>query len=537
MRKMKIITISLILIVLIINFTPSYSSKTYLGIRMKEQNTDSSLSVASQNDTWDVETLDSDGDVGRGSSLVIDSMGNPHISYYDNNNKCLKYIKWTGSDWKITSLSGPAGAFNSLALDSNDTPHIAYMSYDENNQIILKYAKLVDNRYWYIETVDSDDVGWGVSLVIDENDVAHIGYMKYTVKNDMGVFFPKYAWKTSSSWVWHTEYVEDTFECAFGCTLDIDSEGVPHILYREWIPTEYPWYGGHILKYATKTDTGWVKTPIAEAYYMEFSSFVLDSDDSPHIVYGCCIKSPEHEWEAYDYDMYYAHRVNNNFENIIIDDTHGQLWSASIAIDSYDIPHICYCHQYFSEPNNYELKYATIKDNSWRVELVKSEQISRYAYFNSIGVDEQNTPHISYYYGDPEGGLMYAKKIRDDLPPCKPTIDGPNQGKINKEHEYTFVSNDPDAQDLFYYINWGDGNIEEWIGPFSSNEELKLTHIWNKTDKYIIKVKARDIYGSESSLETLEVSMPKTKAFNISLFFQRFFQRFPLFEKILDQII
>ncbi|KAF5426571.1 MAG: hypothetical protein C5S41_02440, partial [Candidatus Methanomarinus sp.] len=35
---------------------------------------------------WSNETVDSDGNVGGGSSIALDSNGHPHISYYDITN-------------------------------------------------------------------------------------------------------------------------------------------------------------------------------------------------------------------------------------------------------------------------------------------------------------------------------------------------------------------------------------------------------------------------------------------------------------------
>ncbi|UCD13933.1 MAG: Zn-dependent exopeptidase M28 [Thermoplasmatales archaeon] len=85
-----------------------------------------------------------------------------------------------------------------------------------------------------------------------------------------------------------------------------------------------------------------------------------------------------------------------------------------------------------------------------------------------------------------------------NMPPKVPTINGPTQGIVGEEYEYSFVSIDPEGSDVYYYIKWGDGQVEEWIGPYNSGEEINVAHVWSKQGIHSITTKAKDINDSES---------------------------------------
>ncbi|EMR75539.1 hypothetical protein MBGDF03_00355 [Thermoplasmatales archaeon SCGC AB-540-F20] len=99
--------------------------------------------------------------------------------------------------------------------------------------------------------------------------------------------------------------------------------------------------------------------------------------------------------------------------------------------------------------------------------------------------------------------------------PNPPFIDGPPRGKVGEEYEYAFNATDPNGDDvLYYYVDWDDGQTEEWVGPYDSGEEVTLSHTFDEKGTYLISAKAKDIHDAEGDWGYLEVTMPKDKPFS-----------------------
>ena len=117
-----------------------------------------------------------------------------------------------------------------------------------------------------------------------------------------------------------------------------------------------------------------------------------------------------------------------------------------------------------------------------------------------------------------------------NLPPTPPLIIGTASGKPGESYVYSIVSNDPEGSELYYFVDWDDENNSGWRGPYDSGKVATISHTWGEKGTYEVKAKAKDILGEESPWGYLEVTMPM----NQQMWFLRWFERFPILQKILD---
>lgn len=113
-----------------------------------------------------------------------------------------------------------------------------------------------------------------------------------------------------------------------------------------------------------------------------------------------------------------------------------------------------------------------------------------------------------------------------NTPPEKPDIDGTTNGSAGTSYTYTFNSVDPDGDDVYYYIKWGDDHVEIWDGPHASGVDVDIEHTYADQGTFVIEAKAKDTHGAESGWSTLQVTMPLNKVLTNPLFL-RLLERFP----------
>jgi PKD repeat protein len=99
--------------------------------------------------------------------------------------------------------------------------------------------------------------------------------------------------------------------------------------------------------------------------------------------------------------------------------------------------------------------------------------------------------------------------ISGNNPPDKPTITGSSSGKVGNEYSYRFKAIDPDKNQIYYCIDWGDNTSELTLGPYNSGYGTSGKHSWVTKGNYTIKVQTRDANNAESGYASFTVSISK----------------------------
>src|SRR4030042_492570 len=87
----------------------------------------------------------------------------------------------------------------------------------------------------------------------------------------------------------------------------------------------------------------------------------------------------------------------------------------------------------------------------------------------------------------------------DNLPPAKPSLEGPASGKRYISYQFNATTTDPEGEYIAYNFSWGEGNNTGWIMPYAeSGAIVTAQYAWIKLGMYNVTVKAKDVWGHES---------------------------------------
>jgi len=237
---------------------------------------------------WRVERVDTAGDVGAWSCIALDSLDRPRISYFDYGagaDSKLKYARWDGSAWQVVMVDTTdsiGGYGTSLALDSLDRPHISYYYGGD-----LRYA-CWNGLEWQIQKVDTAGyTGFYPSMALDSLDRPRISYRDWGGNLNL-----KYAWWDGSAW--QMEVVDTAGDVGEYTSLALDKEDSPHISYYDYTNgrLKYAWWDGASWQVEVVDAAG-----VQSGYRGTPHSLQIGSDDCPRIAFHR--ETPEDLYYAY----------------------------------------------------------------------------------------------------------------------------------------------------------------------------------------------------------------------------------------------
>jgi hypothetical protein len=521
----KKITILIIIVFLFFNLSNVGANSLSLnksGQQLKHWELDASIINQNEN-KWINCLVDTKGEVGQESSIAIDSKGKPHICYIDEKNHILKYAYWTGTKWQIETIDSEADVssmfgFVSLAIDKNDKPHILYtdewMLTEFANYGGIKYATREKGK-WNTQFVVKDNYDSSGntccystqssrSIALDNDNNPHIVFcFEKIIDQEHWVESIKYGYLSNGEWkIDSIDSVENNY-IGWELNLVLDKNDKPHICYKD--------KKNECIKYASSSEE-W-KVSIIKLGNVGNPSIAIDSNNKPHISYHDIATG----------DLVYAYFQNSWTFQKLTKNERGT--KNPIFIDEMNRPHICYV----SFDGSTKIKHMYY-DTNWIKETVAESYKGDYWLATTISdfiIDKEGNLHLTYWkqkYFD----LEYSTTMGVSLPPLKPTRpDGPSSVQKFSEKKFIFSAEDPESDEVYFYIDWGQGDME-LKGPYYSGEKATIKHRWSDEKTYNIRYMAIDNFGAYSEWsDPLTISVSRNKQSRIILDF---------FEKLMDKI-
>ncbi|MBN1280436.1 MAG: PKD domain-containing protein [Candidatus Thermoplasmatota archaeon] len=120
-------------------------------------------------------------------------------------------------------------------------------------------------------------------------------------------------------------------------------------------------------------------------------------------------------------------------------------------------------------------------------------------------------------WGNPDLGMAPTGSGTPPETPAQPT--GPTTGMVHQNYTFCVTTpDDPDGDVVFLRWYWGDGTGSNWLGPYTEGEQVCIDYAWELPGTYAVKVKAKDINGSQSTWsEPWQITIVEQPALDILL--------------------
>ncbi len=156
------------------------------------------------------------------------------------------------------------------------------------------------------------------------------------------------------------------------------------------------------------------------------------------------------------------------------------------------------------DQNNDSLHYTIKFDISNPPESILVSDFDKNSY--TLPKLKSNTKYywqiIAYDGKDSIAGDIWSFTTEEviQVPPNKPEI-WVDKKNILKNDKFTlfFSTTDDNLDSVFYKIDWGNGEVSDWIGPYNSGDTVTIENFYKNIGNYSIKILAKDEFDNQSS--------------------------------------
>ena len=380
----------------------------------------------------------------------------------------------------------------SLAIDSDDTLHLVYG--EHGGQGIIAFHGEIHYRYklkdeaWSGSTELASN-SFSPKIAIDETDKVHVVYVDYNYPGDDIAYRSK---PKDGSWS-SSEFIYQTDTNAGSCIIDVSPDRTIHVVFKD-----------SDLLYSSKTQNENWKNPevISESSYLY--SLVSDLDNNLYIV-----------WDQERYIHYMTTKENlppdspsAQVKGSIPEYTETAYTFTTTATDPEGCNNIYYWFDWGDDTNS-----------GWIGAFSSGEEIETSHSWTELGTFEvlvkvKDNKDLESDWSNP----LFVNISKLNYHPNIPNVTSDSMaGFVDTNFTFIMSSIDDNEDDVYFWIDWGDGTNSGWLGPYNSGEELTLIHTWDQTGDYSIGVKAKDIRNTESewSEEIIITISQKTPGFEL----------------------
>ena len=354
-----------------------------------------------------------------------------------------------GASWESNGYSGCCLEFDGIDDYVDFTDHAEGINFNKTDDVIISFYFKTDTG----GLIFSSTAPWGNNPEFRIEIMSNGTILFYKITQLCGIIL--YSNGSYNDGDWHhalfyfngitsnptvTLYVDDV----------LDSE------FTHWLcEIEHSDYSKSKMGMHSHTDTDYYEGFIDEFKIIKYEQ---GNEQAPPEISGPTIGSPG---ESYDYTFVTNDPEEDDLTGIIIDWGDGD-------IDEIDGP--------FGSGDE------VIEDHRWDEEGNYCVKAKSKDFWDESSWSECYTVYIG------------------NQPPDPPIIGGPKCGESGEILTFTFLSDDFEGHDLYYYVDWGDGSHEDWFGPYTAGEEVTMCHTYNSDGEYEITAKAKDTHDTESPM-------------------------------------